>query len=295
VRARLPVVAAFLAIYIIWGSTYLAIGIAVATVPPFLAAGLRFVLAGAVLLLWSLLRRTPVPSKMEWRNLAVSAALLFVPAYGGLFWAEKVVPSGIASVMVASIPIWMTLMETFVLKQTRLHWSLAISITLGVSGVALLALRGQVSGAAGLLPYVVLFFSQISWCIGTLFSKNMRMPSSKPLTAGAQMAMGGLMLLTIAIAAGELHPIPVISLQAWMAILYLASAGSVVAFTAYLWLLGRMPATVVASYAYVNPVVALALGWWLGHEVIDARVVTGAALVLCSVVIILRKRRVKPG
>jgi drug/metabolite transporter (DMT)-like permease len=295
VRARLPVVAAFLAIYIIWGSTYLAIGIAVATVPPFLAAGLRFVLAGAVLLLWSLLRRTPMPSKMEWRNLAVSAALLFVPAYGGLFWAEKVVPSGIASVMVASIPIWMTLMETFVLKQTRLHWSLAISITLGVSGVALLALRGQVSGAAGLLPYVVLFFSQISWCIGTLFSKNMRMPSSKPLTAGAQMAMGGLMLLTIAIAAGELHPIPVISLQAWMAILYLASAGSVVAFTAYLWLLGRMPATVVASYAYVNPVVALALGWWLGHEVIDARVVTGAALVLCSVVIILRKRRVKPG
>ncbi len=294
-RARLPVVAAFLAIYIIWGSTYLAIGIAVATVPPFLAAGLRFVLAGAVLLLWSLLRRTPMPSKMEWRNLAVSAALLFVPAYGGLFWAEKVVPSGIASVMVASIPIWMTLMETFVLKQTRLHWSLAISITLGVSGVALLALRGQVSGAAGLLPYVVLFFSQISWCIGTLFSKNMRMPSSKPLTAGAQMAMGGLMLLTIAIAAGELHPIPVISLQAWMAILYLASAGSVVAFTAYLWLLGRMPATVVASYAYVNPVVALALGWWLGHEVIDARVVTGAALVLCSVVIILRKRRVKPG
>jgi drug/metabolite transporter (DMT)-like permease len=236
-----------------------------------------------------------MPSKMEWRNLAVSAALLFVPAYGGLFWAEKVVPSGIASVMVASIPIWMTLMETFVLKQTRLHWSLAISITLGVSGVALLALRGQVSGAAGLLPYVVLFFSQISWCIGTLFSKNMRMPSSKPLTAGAQMAMGGLMLLTIAIAAGELHPIPVISLQAWMAILYLASAGSVVAFTAYLWLLGRMPATVVASYAYVNPVVALALGWWLGHEVIDARVVTGAALVLCSVVIILRKRRVKPG
>ena len=94
-------------------------------------------------------------------------------------------PSGIASVMVASIPIWMTLMETFVLKQTRLHWSLAISITLGLSGVALLALRGRVSGAAGLLPYVVLFFSQISWCIGTLFSKNMRMPSSKPLTAGA--------------------------------------------------------------------------------------------------------------
>lgn len=293
--ARLPVVAAFLAIYIIWGSTYLAIGIAVATVPPFLAAGLRFVIAGAVLLLWSILKRTPMPSKLEWRNLTVSAALLFVPAYGGLFWAEKVVPSGIASVMVASIPIWMTLMETFVLKQTRLHWSLAISITLGLSGVALLALRGRVSGAAGLLPYVVLFFSQISWCIGTLFSKNMRMPSSKPLTAGAQMAMGGLMLLTIAIAAGELHPIPVISLQAWMAILYLASAGSVVAFTAYLWLLGRMPATVVASYAYVNPVVALVLGWWLGHEVIDARVVTGAALVLCSVVIILRKRRVKPG
>jgi drug/metabolite transporter (DMT)-like permease len=295
VPARLPVVAAFLAIYIIWGSTYLAIGIAVATVPPFLAAGLRFVIAGAVLLLWSILKRTPMPSKLEWRNLTVSAALLFVPAYGGLFWAEKVVPSGIASVMVASIPIWMTLMETFVLKQTRLHWSLAISITLGLSGVALLALRGRVSGAAGLLPYVVLFFSQISWCIGTLFSKNMRMPSSKPLTAGAQMAMGGLMLLTIAIAAGELHPIPVISLQAWMAILYLASAGSVVAFTAYLWLLGRMPATVVASYAYVNPVVALVLGWWLGHEVIDARVVTGAALVLCSVVIILRKRRVKPG
>jgi drug/metabolite transporter (DMT)-like permease len=256
-----------------------------------LAAGCRFTLAGIILLTYSLVRRVQVPTAREWGSLAISAAILFVPSYGGLFWAEKSVPSGIASAMVATIPLWMAIMEVFVLRQARLRWELIASFIFGIGGVSILTLRGTSGGTQSALPYVVLLLSQITWCIGTLLTKNMRLPASKPLVAGAQMGIGGLLLLMLSAGTGELHQLPVVSAKAAAAILYLTIAGSVIAFTAYLWLLAHMPATTVSSYAYVNPVVALALGYWLGHETLDLRVFAGAVLVLVGVALILRTKR----
>jgi drug/metabolite transporter (DMT)-like permease len=288
---KITAILAFLSVYVIWGSTYFAIRVAVATVPPFLAAGLRFTLAGTFLFAYALIRRTTLPTAVEWRNLAVSALLLFVPAYGGLFWAEKTVPSGIASALVATIPVWMALMEVFVLRQTRLRWQLVASLLCGMSGVALLTLKGVSGGSHSLLPYMVMLMSQISWSVGTLMTKNMRLPASKVLRSAAQMGLGGLMLMLLSLGAGELRPFPHISTTAWWAIIYLTIAGSIIGFTAYVWLLGHFPATTVGSYAYVNPVVALALGYWFGHESLDWRVFAGTFLVLVGVVLILRGNR----
>ncbi len=288
---RVITVLAFASVYVIWGSTYFAIRIAVETVPPFLAAGLRFVLAGAFLFVYVLIRRTHMPTAVEWRNLAISALLLFVPAYGGLFWAEKTVPSGIAAALVATIPVWMALMEVFILRQTKLGWQLVASLLCGFGGVLLLTLKGISGGSHSLLPYGVMMVSQICWSVGTLMTKNMKLPESKVLRSAAQMGLGGLMLLVLSAVPGELQPMPHISMQAWSAILYLTVFGSVVAFTAYVWLLGHFPATTVGSYAYVNPVVALALGYWFGSESIDWRVFAGTFLVLAGVVLILRGNR----
>ena len=284
----LPVLLAFLTIYVVWGSTYFAIRVAVNEVPPLFAAGIRFVIAGAVLYLWSWARGTPHPSRLEWRNLATLGGLMFLCSYSALFWAEKTVPSGIASVLVATIPVWTGLLETFVFKRTRAHWSMAIPLLLGLAGVCVLA-ADSVHGAIKLWPCLAILGAQITWSIGTVLSKVMTLPSSKSISAGAQMLTGGIMLLTFSLLVGELNPFPRISANAAFAIGYLTVAGSLLAFTAFVWLLGRLPATQVSSYAYVNPVVALLIGHWLGNEVLNGRVVIGAALVLASVLLILRK------
>jgi len=290
-RLTARVVLAFFIIYFVWGSTYLAIRIAVASVPPLFAAGVRFSIAGAVLLLWAKFRGTPNPSRVEWRNLAVQAALMFLCGYSALFWAETKIPSGVASVLVATIPVWMAFMEIVVFKRERLPPKLILAICLGIAGVAILALhRG--AGRIPLLPCLAILGAEIAWSLGTVLSQTQRAPASKVMTAGTQMTLGGLMLLFCSWLAGETTPWPHISPDAGAALLYLIVAGSIIAFTAYIWLLGRMPATVVSSYAYVNPVVALAIGYWLGNEAINRNILAGTALVLVSVLLILRTRTI---
>jgi len=285
-RARILTILAFAAIYLIWGSTYLAIRIAVATVPPLFAAGTRFSFAGAVLFIWALARGGVLPSRMEWRNLAILAALLFLIAYAGVFWAEKSMPSGIVSVLVATIPIWTALLQVFVLRKESFRWSLAASIALGLAGVAVLAFDPGTNLA--LVPCLAVLVSEMSWSTGTVLSKVLVLPKNMLINSGAQMLLGGLMLLICSGLFGELNPPPHVTLRAGLAILYLAVAGSIVAFTAYVWLLHRMRATAVTSYAYVNPVVALLLGHWFGNEALGVRTAVGAALVLLSVLVVIR-------
>jgi len=275
------------------GLYFFAIRVAVETVPPLLAAGIRFTFAGLVLYGWSGARRAPHPTRGEWRNLAVLGVLLFLIPYSGLFWAEKTVPSGIASLLVATIPISTALLQIFVFRKERFRWSLLLSLGLGFAGVAVLALDSQAHGA-NLVACVVLLLCSTSWALGTVIAKQAALPPSKVTSAGVQMLLGGVLLLVFSLPAGEWHGVPHISPRAAIAIAYLAVAGSIVAFTAYLWLLGRMSATTVTSYAYVNPVVALLLGHLIGNEDLSPHTLIGAALVLAGVVLIVKQKSTEP-
>jgi drug/metabolite transporter (DMT)-like permease len=287
-RVRLLTLLSFAAIYLIWGSTFLAIRVAVETVPPLLAAGVRFFLAGAILFGWARASGGVNPSRLEWRNICIEAAFLFLISYGGLFWAEKTLPSGIASVMVSTIPVWTALLQIVVLRKESFRWSLVMGIGFGVVGVAVLAF--DPNERLTLLPCLAILMAAISWSVGTVLSKILILPKSMPVNSGAQMLAGGLMILVCSGLFGEWRPAPHVSLRAGLAILYLAVAGSIVAFTAYVWLLNRMKATVVTSYAYVNPVVALIVGHWFGGEALGLRTVLGAGLVLLSVVVVMMMR-----
>lgn len=285
----MTVVAAFAAIYVLWGSTYIAIRVAVATLPPLFAAGIRFTIAGVILYAWYRARGERAPSRVEWRSLWLLGALMFLGGYSGLFWAEKSLPSGIASVLVATIPVWIVLLETFVIRTQRFRFAIAFAVLLGLGGVAVIGSGSENrSRAINVAACLAILASEIAWSLGTVLSKVIKLPESKALGAGAQMMCGGALLLGCALLLGDLTPLPRISLKASLAVAYLIVAGSLIAFTAYMWLLPRMSSTKVASYAYVNPVIALAIGYWVGGEAIEPRILIGSGLVLVSVVLILK-------
>lgn len=283
---RIRVALAFFAIYILWGTTFLAIRVAVMELPPLFAAGARFFTAGVVLFVMTRMKRAAQPTPKQWRNLAVVALLMFVVEYGPLFWAEKYVPSGIAAVLAATIPI-LTMLSEVVLGQQRFRWMLLVSMLLGFCGVAILLLRGG-GQSLGLLPCFAILAGSIGWASGSVLTRAMDLPKARPLTAGAAMMMGGAALLALSGAFGEMQPFPRISMHAGLALLYLIVVGSLLSFTAYVWLLEHFSASRLASYAYVNPIVAVALGYFAAGETVTLRTLAGSALVLVSVFLILR-------
>ena len=280
---------AFFIIYIVWGSTFYAIAIAVAHLPSMFAAGIRFVPAGLILYCWARFRGVASPSFREWRNLMVLGALMFFITYSALFWGERKVPSGIASVLVSLLPIETMLLEVFVFRQEAFHWPLLPSLALGFGGVAVLTLNSG-SGHVPLWPALIIVLGELGWATGAVLSRRLALPESKALIAGAEMLLGGFMLLVGSFAAGELRTVPQMSKPALLSVLYLIIAGSLIGFTAFVWLLGRLPATHVSSHAYVNPVVALIIGSWLGGEVLTTRTLIGSALVLSSILVIFFTR-----
>jgi drug/metabolite transporter (DMT)-like permease len=288
-RLNLPTFLAFLTIYIVWGSTFVSIRIAVEHVPPLFAAGVRFFTAGLILYSYACLRGIAHPSSWEWRNIAFLSILIFVVDYSALFWAAKYVPSGVASVLAATIPLITMAFEVFVWRLQRFQWQLLLAVLLGFCGVSVLMLPGN-DHQFPILPCLAILVGSTSWAIGSVLTRSLRLPPSKVLTAGAEMLTGGAVLLTLSACAGEMRPFPHVSLPVAMALLYLILFGSVLGFTAYMWLLGHMPAARVASYAYVNPVVAVALGYFIAHETVTWRMVLGAALVLISVGVTLQRK-----
>src|SRR5882724_7235833 len=286
-RLDMRVLLAFAAIYILWGATSLAIRIAVLEIPPFFSSGVRFLIAGALLYVFMRLRGQPSPSAREWRSIATIALCMFVATYGALFWAEQYVPSGITSVIEATLPITTVALEVFVFRQQPFRWRTLAAVVLGFCGVAWLLIKnGQQPFAA--LPCVVILAGGTAWSLGAVLTRSMPRPESLPLAAGAQMMLGGAVLLALSQATGELQPFPHISLRAGLALLYLIVGGSLLGFTAYVWLLARMPATRVASHAYVNPLVAVALGYFVAGEVLTVRMLLASALVVASVFLILK-------
>ena len=284
------VLLAFAIIYFVWGSTFLAIRVGVREVPPFLLAGIRFLIAGFVLFAWMRAKGTAFPTTQEWFSASLLAVLIFVLDYGLLFWAERRVPSGIAAVMMATIPVFMALSEILFLKTQRLTMRLGAALLVGIGGVLVLVSRSISFGDSPIDTFgaLALIVAAISWAVGSALTRKLPLPSSKAMSSGAQMLAGGVFLTLTSAALGEFHGFRVqaVSVKAWLALAYLIVAGSIIAFTAYVWLIHHESPTKVGTYAYVNPVIAVLLGYFLGGEVLSLRTVIGTALVLVSVIVI---------
>ncbi len=290
---------AFAIIYFVWGSTFQAIRVGVREVPPLVLASMRFFVAGAVLFLWMRLSGTPSPSRREWLAASVLAVCIFVLDYGLLFWAEQRVPSGIAAVMLATIPVFMALSEIIFLRTQRLTFRLALALLVGIGGVSVLVSRSVNIGEAPIdrSGAIALVIAAMSWSIASALTRKLPLPASKVMSSGAQMLAGGILLALTAVILGEFRGfhIAAVSRGAWFALAYLIVAGSIVGFTAYVWLIHHESPTKVGTYAYVNPVVAVIVGYFLGGETVGPRTLLGTLLVLVSVIVITTTRARKPA
>jgi drug/metabolite transporter (DMT)-like permease len=288
--ATWKILLAFSMIYFVWGSTFLAIRVGVHEVPPFLLAAMRFFTAGLVMYAWLRLKGTPAPIPREWMAASVLGALIFLVDYGCLFWAEQRVPSGIAAVVLATTPVFITLMEIVFLRTQRLTVRLSLALIVGLFGVAVLMNRSFSLGEGPLnrAGVIALLIASATWSIATIFTRRLPLPASKPMSAATQMLTGGALLFVLTAVTGEftgLHA-QAVSGRAWFALAYLIIAGSIIGFTAYVWLLHYESPTKVGTYAYVNPVVAVGLGYFLGGEAVGPRTLMGTLLVLVSVITI---------
>jgi drug/metabolite transporter (DMT)-like permease len=266
-------------------------------VPPFLLAAMRFLIAGVVLYGWTRARGERGPSGREWASIGVVAFLIFVMDYGLVFWAEQRVASGLTAVMLATIPPFMALGEIFILRTQRLTLRLVVALFIGLGGVGVLVSRSLDLGGAPIdrKGAVALIVAAMSWSIASALARMLPMPESKVVSSGAQMLAGGVFLALISCVLGEYREFHAanVSRGAWIALAYLIVAGSIIAFTAYVWLLHHESPTKVGTYAYVNPVVAVLLGYFLGGEELGLRTILGTAFVLISVVVITTTRAKK--
>jgi drug/metabolite transporter (DMT)-like permease len=285
---------AFLIIYFAWGSTYLAIRVGVREVPPFLLAAMRFLVSGIILYGWALAKGEKSPGRREWRAASVLALFFFVFDYGLLFWAEQRVPSGLAAVMMATIPAFIAVSEIIILRTQKPSLRLILALLIGIGGVAVLVSRTLNVGGAPIdrAGATALIIASISWSVASVLTRVLPLPASKAMSSGAQMFAGGIFLAIASVLLGEtrgFHPASV-SREAWLSLLYLIIVGSVIGFTAYLWLIHHESPTKVGTYAYVNPVVAVLIGYFLGGEGLGMRTILGTLLVLVSVVLITLSR-----
>lgn len=287
---------AYAAIYLLWGASFLAIRQVVAVCPPFFAAAFRFLCAGAILYAYSRAKGMPQPNRRQWISTAVLGLVMFAGDYGCLFWAEKEVPSGLAAVIAATIPVWVLLGEWLFAGSQRPTAKAAIGVVLGIAGVILLMLPAGLHDSRFSVSALVLLVGTFCWAGGTVASRHLALPQQLSMSAGLQMSWGGLFLLLLSAGTGELRSLPALAphwnWQVVFAMGYLILFASIVAFTAYVWLIARDPTTRVASYAYVNPLVALLLGWLIAQERPTPLQYAGAALVLAGVASTIAGKRV---
>jgi drug/metabolite transporter (DMT)-like permease len=282
---------ALFAVYIVWGSTYLAIRFTVETIPPFLSAGIRFLVSGAVLYILNRLNGNPTPKKVEWRSATIIGLLLLLGGNGGLVWAEQRIPSGIASLFIATTPLWMVLIDSLRPNGVRTNWLTWLGVLVGFVGIALLANPWQShAGSPPLDPIgmVVLILAALSWSIGSLYSRKASLPSSSLLGTGMEMLAGSVGLFAFSALIGEWSQFDLasVSLLSIGGLIYLIIFGSFIGFVAYTWLLRNAPTPIVSTYAYVNPLVALFLGSVIANESLDTQDIISALIILSGVVLI---------
>ena len=290
VHSRTQIIAAFAALYVVWGSTYLAIRYAVATIPPMLMVGSRFAISGLILFVWTRARGAPRPTGRQWRAAAITGALLLCCGNGSVSWAEQRVPSGLAALIVAVVPLWMVLLDWIRPRGTRPTAVVIAGVLLGLIGLAVLvgpqSLIGH--GFVDFRALVVLMAGSLAWAAGSIYSRHASLPESAALTTGMQMIAGSIALLALGGSLGEFGrlDVPAISTPSWIGWTYLVTFGSLVGFTAYLFLLRAVSAAKASTYAYVNPVVAVLLGWAIAGETVTPRTIAGAAIIVGGVAII---------
>lgn len=284
------IIAAFAAVYLIWGSTYLAIRFAIDTIPPHLMASARFLVAGAILYAWARLRGAPRPTWSNWRAATIVGGLLLLGGNGAVVWAETRVPSGVTALLVATVPIWMALIEGMRNGGRRPAGAVIAGLALGLCGLALLLVPGNLAGRVDLLGAGALILGSFSWAFGSLLSRTAKLPKSGFLAAAMEMIAGGVWLLLFGLATGQAGRVTIaaLSLKSLLSLGYLILFGSLVGFTAYIWLLGATTASRVSTYAYVNPVVAVLLGWAFAGEAMTLRTALAAAIIVIAVALIIR-------
>lgn len=296
---RLSVAIALGLVYVVWGSTYLAIRYAVETLPPFSMAGVRFVVAGGLLYAWARLRGAPRPRRSHWGTAAVVGLLLLLGGNGGVVWSEQFIDSSLAALLVTTTSLWMVLLE-WGARGRRPRVGVMAGVVSGFVGVAVLVGPRSLDGSAALGPSLVVMGSAFCWALGSVYGKGAEKPSSPLLGAGMEMLVGGAGLLLLGLVVGEPWRIAweeVSAASVW-GLVYLIGAGSLVGFTAYSWLLRHAPISVVSTYAYVNPVVAVWLGWALAGEALSARTGVASAIIVGSVALITtlqKARRDRPS
>ena len=282
------VAAAFATVYIVWGSTYLGIRFAIETIPPFSMAAMRFLAAGAILFAWSTWRGAGLPTWIQWRSAGIVGTLLLVSGNGLLSWAEQFVPSGVAALIVGTVPLWMVLLDTAA-GGSRPGPAVVLGLLLGMAGIATLIGPGELGGEQVDVPgALAVCVAAFSWALGSMYSRSAPQAPSTLQNVGMQMLLGGALLLALGLGLGErIDPSQVSQRSAW-ALVYLVLLGGVVSYSAYVWLLKVSTPAKVSTYAYVNPVVAVLLGWALGGESLGPRVFLATATVVSAVVLITR-------
>lgn len=287
---KLRIAASMLAIYLIWGSTYLAIRFAIETIPPFIMAGTRYLLPGLLLFIWRRLAGDPAPTRRQWIAGTIVGLFLLLGGNGILSWAEQRVDSGVAAVIIATTPIWMVLLNAF---QTRKMpgWQVIVGLLTGFGGIVVLI---GPENLFGLHPHYdmtgmgILLVAALLWAIGSIYSKDADLPQSPLLGTGIEMLAGsaGLFLASLVTGEWKTFDLAAISQNSLLGLLYLIIFGTLIGFVAYTWLLRNAPISLVSTYAYVNPMVAILLGSWLGGESLNWQVILSASIIIGSVVLI---------
>lgn len=295
---KLKIWAALLVVYIFWGSTYLAIRYAVETIPPFLMAGTRFLIAGSLLYGWRRLAGDIGPTRKQWAAATLIGVLLLFGGNGMLSWAEQLVPSGVAALLIGAVPLWMTLIEALQPGGVRPNLLGGIGLVVGFGGIVLLVSPSLSSGSKTDLPplgIAILMVAALSWSLGSIYSRHADLPSSSLVGTGMEMLAGGVACYLAGTLFGEWKSVVLsdITVRSWLGLVFLIVFGSMLTYSAYTWLLRAAPVSLVSTYAYVNPLVAILLGSLFAQEVLTVRILVAALVIVGSVVVINVSRRIK--
>lgn len=295
-------IAAFAAVYIFWGSTYLAVKYSMQTLPPFLMAGARFLVAGLILFVWARFSRDyEAPKVVHWKTAFVVGTFLLLGGNGGVVLAQHFISSSLSALLVATEPLWIVLLSWLWLRTGRPNWKVAVGLLVGFVGVWLL-IGGQpgadetAGGYGQLIGTLAVLAGALSWATGSIYGLRSPTPKSSIMTAGMQMIAGSLSLLVVGLIRGEWSRFDpaAVSSHSVFALLYLIIFGSLIGFTAYSWLLKNAQPSMVATYAYVNPVIAVLLGWGIAGESMNSQMLIGAFVVVVSVALITASKKTKP-